>query len=78
MFPVEEMKFPVYENANVFLVKLFKQYIDVTKSLRDSITSLFITTSKPYRTASKEILAKWIKLMLHDAGIDTTIFTPHI
>ena len=59
-FHVGEIKFPVYENANVCLVKLFKQYIDVTRSLRGSITSLFITTSKPYRPASKDTFARWI------------------
>ena len=72
-----EIKFPVYENANVCPVKLFKQYIDVTKSLRGRTTCLLITTSKPSRPASKDTLAKWIKSVLHDAGIDITIFTPH-
>ena len=72
-----EIKFPVYENENVCPVKLFKQCIDVTKSLRGSTTYLFITTSKPYRLASKDTLARWIKSVLHDAGIDMTIFTPH-
>ena len=76
-FHVGEIKFPVYENANVCPVKLFKQYIDVTKSLRGSTTCLFITTSKPYRPASKDTLARWIKSVLHDAGIDMTIFTRH-
>ena len=57
--------------------KLSKQYIDVTKSLRGSITCLFITTSKPYRPASKETIARWIKSVLHDAGTDMTVFTPH-
>ena len=75
-FHVGEIKFPVYENANVCPVKLFKQYIDVTKSLRGSTTCLFITTSKPYRPASKDTLARWIKSVLHDASIDMTIFIP--
>ena len=70
-FHMGEIKFPVYENANVCPVKLFKQYIDVTKSLRGS------TTSKPYGQASKDTPARWIKSVLHDAGIDMTIFTPH-
>ena len=76
-FHVGEIKVPVYENASVCPVKLFKQYIDVIKSLRGSTTCLFITTSKPDRPASKDTLARWIKSVLHDAGIDVTIFTPH-
>ena len=76
-FHLGEIKFVVYENANICPVKLCKQYIDVTKSIRGSITCLFITTSKPNRPASKDTLARWIKSVLHDAGIDVTIFTRH-
>ena len=76
-FHVRQIKFPIYENANVCPVKLFKQHIDVTKQIRGSITCLFITTSKPYGPASKDIFARWIRLVLHDTGIDMTIFTPH-
>ena len=73
-FHVGEIKFPVYENVNVCLEKLFKQYIDVTKSLRGSITCLFITTLKSYRSASKDTLARRIKPVLHDIGLDITFF----
>ena len=76
-FHVGEIKFPVYENANVCPVKLFKQDIYVTKSLRSSITCLFSTTSKPYKPVSKDTLARWIKSVLHDTVIDMTIFSPH-
>ena len=76
-FHVGKIKSPVYENANVCPVKLFKQYIDVAKSLRGSITCLFIKSSKPYRPAFKDALARWIKSVLYDAGIDMTIFTLH-
>ena len=71
---VREIKFPFYENVNVFHVKLFKQYIEVTKSLRGSMTFLFITASKPYRPASKDALERWIESVLHDAGIDMKNF----
>ena len=60
---MKEIKFPVYENANVCPVKLFKQYIFVI--------CLFITTSKPYRPASND------KLVLHDAGIYIATVTPY-
>ena len=52
------------------------QNADETKSFRGSITCLFITISKPYRPASEDTLARWIRSVLHDAGIDMTIFTP--
>ena len=50
-FHVGEIKFPVYENANVCPVKLFKQYVNVAKSFWGSITCLFITIPKPYMPA---------------------------
>ena len=64
-FHVGEIKFPVYKNANVCSVKLFKQYIDVIKSFRGSTSCLFIATSKPYKPASKDTLPRWIKPVLH-------------
>ena len=76
-FHVGDIKFPVYENANVCPVELFEQYKHVTKSLRGSTTCMFITKSKPHRTASKDTLARWTKSVLHDPGIDITIFTSH-
>ena len=74
---MEEIKVSAYENKKFCPVKLFKQYIDVIKSLRASITCLFITTAKSYRPVSNDILASWIKLVLHDSGIDMTILTSH-
>ena len=76
-FHVREIKFPVYENTNVCPVKPLKQYIDVTELVRGSITCLFIATSNPYSPASRNTLVRWIKSVLHDAGIDMTLFTPH-
>ena len=58
-FNVGEITFTVYENANVCPAKQFKQCIDITISLRSSMTCLFITTSKQYRPASKDTLARW-------------------
>ena len=57
-FHVGKITFALYGNANVRPVKLFKQYIDVTTPLRDSINCLFITTSKPYRPVSTDTLAR--------------------
>ena len=58
-FNVGEITFTIYENANVCPAKLFKQCIDITKSLRGNMACLFITTSKQHRPASKDTLARW-------------------
>ncbi|XP_003739438.1 uncharacterized protein LOC100905808 [Galendromus occidentalis] len=40
-------------------------------------SSLFLTSRKPYRSASKDTLARWVKTTIHAAGIDATLYTAH-
>lgn len=53
-------------------------YLDRTKSLRqDNNTALFISFKKPYKKVSTQTVSRWIKFVLKDSGIDTSIFTAH-
>ena len=54
-----------------------KEYLKLTANLRSDIILLFITTTKPYKIASQDTLARWIRTTLQSAGIDMSIFTPH-
>ena len=54
-----------------------KEYLKLTANLRSNITRLFISTTKPYKIASQDTLARWIKATLQPAGIDMSIFTCH-
>ena len=38
---------------------------------------IFLTYKKPIHIASKQTLSRWVKNMLHDNGVDTTIFSSH-
>ena len=58
------------------MVETLREYISRTSSIR-SDSQLFIITQKPYSGASKDTIAKWIKLGLNLAGIDLSLFTPH-
>ena len=52
-------------------------YLEKTKSLRDpSDSQLFLSwvTKKP---VSKQTISRWLKMVLHEAGIDTSIFKAH-
>ena len=40
-------------------------------------TQLFITTQKPYRAATASTIARWVKDVMREAGLDITKFTPH-
>lgn len=53
------------------------EYLNRTAAIRGSITSLFITTKKPYKKASSQTLGRWIKNILIKSGIDTGLFTAH-
>ena len=49
----------------------------MTSKNRGEIKSLFITKVRPFKPASKDTIAKWIRETLSNAGIDTSIFSPH-
>ena len=77
-FRIGEIKFRRYqENDKNCIFTCIKEYLKLTVNLRSNITHLFITTTKHYKIASQDTLARWIKATLQSAGIDMSIFTPH-
>lgn len=73
------MELQRFANKDHCVVEALEQYLTLTKSIREqlsTITNLFITTSKPYKNASKDTLARWIKTTLHKAGVPTE-YTAH-
>lgn len=46
--------------------------------MRGNITSLFITSSKLYKSVSKSTVAKWIKSSLVSARIYVSSSAPHV
>lgn len=66
------------ENLNLCVASLLKEYLKRTSSLRkDNSSALFISFKKPFSPVSKQTLSRWVKEVLQDAGIDTSIFHPH-
>lgn len=79
---------PGYKNPEVLLrayapdrrlcvLTYFNEYLNRTKTLRGQETALFITTKKPFRKASKDTMSRWVRQVMLQAGIDTSIFKPH-
>ena len=52
-------------------------YREKTRSLRGVETKLFICYIKPYRGVSKDTIARWIRTVMMNAGLDVKIFKPH-
>ena len=77
-FQLEEITIKAYApDRRLCLVVLLTEYLNRIKPFRDNITKLFLTTQPPFRGASQQTIARWIKLILVKAGLDINIFSPH-
>ena len=45
--------------------------------MRGSCSQLLLCHAKPNGPASKDTISRWLKQVMTDAGIDTSIFKPH-
>ena len=59
------------------MVAAIREYIRRTKDLRGTEAQLFISYQKPYGPVSKSTAARWIRDVLHRAGVDTSRFGAH-
>ena len=65
------------DNRNLCPLEHLKQYLDKTSTIRGLHTQLLLSYQKPHRPVSTDTIARWIKLVLTEAGIDTTVFSAH-
>ena len=49
----------------------------MSKIITQNFTEFFITLGKPHHPASKDTLARWVKDVMGNSGIDTEILKPH-
>lgn len=71
------LTFPFFDKPELCVASTLKHYIQVTKHIRSTCTSLFITHKKPYHAATRQTLSRWIKLALKSSGINVTVFTEY-
>ena len=64
------------QNPKLCPVSTLIQYLDIRLS-RSSDTALFLTTVRPYKGASGDTFAPWIKNTRQEAGINTGLYSPH-
>ena len=53
-------------------LRAIQDYIQQRNLLAPQVEEFFITHRKPYRPASKDTLARWVKNVLTSSGIDTS------
>jgi len=75
---LHEIVLPAFNKSPALcIVKTYQDYIRRTLPLRTLSSRLFVTTIRPYRTASRDTVANWVKAVLATAGINLTLYSPH-
>ena len=65
----------LFQDGPVFqlsIPSLLRHYLNATKRVRESNTSLFVRSQLPKGPASVQLLRSWIKSLLRDSGITAT------
>ncbi len=76
--PREQIIFNEYTiDVRLCVVQALKQYFKVTQTLRGTEQQFFIKTQRPYSAVTVQTLAKWVKTVMKNAGIDTTKYSAH-
>ena len=73
--PIELIEYD--EDQSLCVVTHIRLYLDVTKSIRKNHNKLLLSYVAPHLPVSAATTARWVKQTLADAGINTTLFTPH-
>lgn len=79
-FNVRMLKFQSYmPDSSICVVTTLKEYLNRTENLRKEFGrdngKLLISLVKPHKSVSKDTVARWIKTVLGDCGINTKKFT---
>ena len=76
--PQPDVEFRPYPNdTSLCVYTCMTDYLNRTENIRASTTQLFISYVKPHAAVSRDTLSRWVKVMLHAAGIDTSVYKPH-
>ena len=67
-----------YHDRSICVVRTLKLYLQRTSLIRGDCKQLFVSYCKPYGDISKETISRWLKRVMFEAGIDTSMFKAHI
>ncbi|CAG9136633.1 unnamed protein product [Plutella xylostella] len=60
------------------LTTTIKDYIEVTKDLRQtSNNNLLLTFKRPHKAATAQSISRWIKQVLSESGVDVSVYSGH-
>ena len=70
------LEFYRYHEEALCLLRTTEVYKDKTQSVRDS-PKLLLSFVPPHRAVSAATVARWVKTVMKEAGVDITIFSAH-
>ena len=73
--PVEIFRF--HDRVKLCPVTTLEAYIVMSEGWRKGESQLLLSHRNPHKAVCKSSIARWLKQMLHMAGIDTNIFQAH-
>lgn len=76
-YHLPELSFEKYPDKSLCVVSFLKQYISITEPFRGNETALFLSYLSPHKAVTKDTIARWIKTVMNNAGIDINIFRAH-
>ena len=75
---IKEFFFPRFaENIRLCPVHSLTLYLEKTRELRGTADQLFIAIIKPHLPVTSCTIARWLKKVISNAGIDTSVFKAH-
>ena len=76
--PIESFFFPSFpQNPMLCPVRTLSVYLDKTNQVRGSETKLFLSFIKPHKAVISSTIARWLRTILEQAGINSEIFSAH-
>lgn len=64
--------------ANICPVACLEAYVKASDERRkDTEGGLFVSTRSPFKTIGASTVSRWVKVLLTEAGIDTTVYSAH-
>ena len=64
-------------DAEICPINTLTAYLQRTEGVRHDNTRLLLSYVKPFKPVSRDTISRWMKMVLHEAGIDVNMFKPH-
>lgn len=73
--PIKVIAYP--DDKRICVVDYLKEYLTRTKPFRKEVTQLLISYAKPFKPVTKDTIARWVRDVLEQSGIDVKKYSPH-